>query len=1008
MSTKPKSRFWRLLAIYLRRFRLVVLFVSFILLGIFFYLNQIGLPDFAKRPLIASLRERGVDLEFERMRLRWQHGIVADNVRFGSTSEPAAPRIFAREVQIKIQRGALLHGQVEVDGLRVRDGRMEWQPGRTNAPLRSLNVSEIQTRLRLLPDDQWILDDFSARFAGAQFRVSASITNASAFRDLEFFKGDPQDRDTPARWPERLRLLNETLAAIKFAKPPDFNLDVEGDARRLESFAVKFTVITPGAETPWGGGTNILFTARLFPALSNELTHAQIQIEAQSAQTPWASATNLNLHLTLISLAPQPELASAELSLQADEVQTPWAYAEGLILDARWVHSITNPIPLSARVTAGANTVSTRWASGDGVHVEATLVQTTNPPSTQPALGFWTNLLTYQSSCLVSAVKLRTEKLSADSVQVVGGWNAPSLTISNLQADVDRGSLRSKAQLDVFTRELVFGLVSDVDLKLIEPLLGQTSRDWLRQFDWQQPPRMTASGAVTLPEWTNAAPGWADAITNSLRFAGECAVTNIAFRDIRVDWARSEVSCTNSLWRLSGIEAVSPHGRLRASHWTDATTRDYYWRIQSTLHPDALDSLLTDKQKRSFNFVKMARAPAVDAEFWGRWGDNSLIGFRGNVAVSNVSVRSESFDSVVSDVQYTNGLLHFYRPQTWYGNQTANAKGMMIDIEAKRLYFTNGYSTVPPFVITRAIGPKTHAAVAPYVFVNPPTGHANGYISLKGSRDVDMHFDLDGGPFEWWKFRVPNIRGHAHWMGDSLVLTNMQMQFYEGWADGSAYFEFAAPVGTDFAFTLNSTNANLHLLLADLYSPTNTLEGQLSGTIAVTNANTSVDGSWNGFGHAELRDGLIWSIPVFGVLSKPLNALVPGLGNSRITEAKAWFTITNSLIHSGDLEMRTPTTRLQYAGTVDFAGKVNARVEAELFRDTWLIGRVVSIALWPVTKLLEFKVTGPLNDPKMEPLYIPKLLMMPLRPMRTLEELFPPPVFGTNAIPPAAVTAPTP
>ncbi|NOS69568.1 MAG: hypothetical protein HOP33_06530 [Verrucomicrobia bacterium] len=995
MSQKPKSRFMRLLTIYLRRFRLAVLFVSFVLLGIFFYLNQIGLPDFAKRPLLASLRERGVDLEFERMRLRWQHGIVADNVRFGSMSEPAAPRLFAREVQIKIQRGALLHGKVEVDGLRVLDGRMEWQSDKTNAPLRALNVSDIQTRLRLLPGDRWMLDDFRARFAGAQFHVSASITNASAFRDLELFKGG--GTAGPSRWPERLRALDETLAAVKFATPPDFNLDVEGDARRLESFAVKFTVITPGAETPWGRGTNILFTARLFPAYSNELTHAAIQIEAQSAETPWASATNVNLHLNLISLAPEPELASAELSLHADEVRTQWAGALGVILNASWIHSITNPIPLSARVTLGANVVSTRWAGGDGVHVEATLSRTSNAPAPLPTLGFWTNLLAYQSGCQLSAMKLRTEKLSADSVSAGIGWNAPSLTVSNLHADLSHGSLHAQAQLDVITRELLFGLESDFDTKQIVPLLNAPAREWLGQVDLQQPPHLRGSGTVTLPEWTNAAPDWTETFSHTLRLAGEFAITNCAYRGIHADWARSHLSYTNFQWQLPDLEVAAPQGRLRLSHWTDNATQNYYWRIQSTLHPDALNPLLTEKQKRSFDYVKLASAPVVDGELWGNWRDNSRFGFRGNIAVSNVTVRSETIDAVVSDIQYTNGLLHFYRPQAWYGTQSANAKGLMIDFEAARLYFTNGYSTLPPFVITRAIGPITHRSVEPYVFVNPPVGRADGYISLRGSRDVDIHFDLDGGPFEWWKFHVPKIRGHVHWMGDSLVLTNVETLFYEGWADGSAYFNFAPPVGTDFAFTLNTTNANLHLLLADLYSPTNTLEGQLSGTLAVTNANSNTDGSWNGFGRAQLQDGLIWSIPVFGILSKPLDAIVPGLGNSRITEAKTWFTITNSVIHSGDLEMRTPTSRLQYSGTVDFSGKVNARVEAELFRDTWLIGRLVSFALWPVTKMFEFKVTGRLNEPKMEPLYIPKLIMMPLHPIKTLEELFPPPTQNTNS-----------
>jgi hypothetical protein len=124
------------------------------------------------------------------------------------------------------------------------------------------------------------------------------------------------------------------------------------------------------------------------------------------------------------------------------------------------------------------------------------------------------------------------------------------------------------------------------------------------------------------------------------------------------------------------------------------------------------------------------------------------------------------------------------------------------------------------------------------------------------------------------------------------------------------------------------------------------------------------------------------------VLSKPLDSIVPGLGNSRFTEAKAKFKITDSVIHSDDLEMRAPAMRLQYNGQVALDGRVDARVEAELLRDTWLIGRVVSLALWPVTKMLEFKITGTLDTPKSEPVYIPKLFLAPLSPFQTLEDLF--------------------
>ena len=67
-----------------------------------------------------------------------------------------------------------------------------------------------------------------------------------------------------------------------------------------------------------------------------------------------------------------------------------------------------------------------------------------------------------------------------------------------------------------------------------------------------------------------------------------------------------------------------------------------------------------------------------------------------------------------------------------------------------------------------------------------------------------------------------------------------------------------------------------------------------------------------------------------------------------------------------------------------------ARVEAELLRDVWLVGPLVSTVLWPVTKMFEYKVSGTLSQPKLEPVYlIPKLMLMPFHPLRTLKSLLP-------------------
>ena len=183
MATDARHRFWRLGRIYFRRFRISIWLVILIILSSLLYLNRVGLPDFVKRPLVNKLREHGVALEFARLQLHWSEGFVAHDVSFGSMQMPAAPQLLATKVQIKLHLQPLLHGQLQVDSLGLSGGRLQWIPVNSNTPLRSLTVDNIEARLRLLPGDQWRLDDLHVRFAGVDILVSVSITNATAVRD---------------------------------------------------------------------------------------------------------------------------------------------------------------------------------------------------------------------------------------------------------------------------------------------------------------------------------------------------------------------------------------------------------------------------------------------------------------------------------------------------------------------------------------------------------------------------------------------------------------------------------------------------------------------------------------------------------------------------------------------------------------------------------------------------------------------------------------------------------
>jgi hypothetical protein len=129
---------------------------------------------------------------------------------------------------------------------------------------------------------------------------------------------------------------------------------------------------------------------------------------------------------------------------------------------------------------------------------------------------------------------------------------------------------------------------------------------------------------------------------------------------------------------------------------------------------------------------------------------------------------------------------------------------------------------------------------------------------------------------------------------------------------------------------------------------------------------------------------------------------MPGLGSSRASEGSATFSITNGVISSDDLQIKSAVMRLRYWGRVDLTGRVDAHAEADLLRDAWMVGRFLSLALWPVSKLFEYQITGTVNEPKSEPVFlVPKLMLLPFHPIRTLKTLEPGPPAGsqTNAPP---------
>jgi hypothetical protein len=1013
MATHKPSRFWRLCRIYFRRFRIGMWLVILVLLGALLYLNQIGLPDFAKKPLLEKLHARGIDLQFTRLRLQFYRGLIADNVIIGRAGDASSPTLTLKEMQVRLDYAALAKLQVQVSSLLLRQGRLSWPVTASNQPPRALAVENIQTELRFLPGDLWALDHFQARFAGANIQLAGTVTNASVIRDWKIFQaraGQPPDRANAFQ--QRLGQLADTLEQIHFPSAPELNLEVQCDARDLSGFGARMTLRAPGAQTPWGTFEGGVFSARVIPPVASEPPRAEVILRAASAQTRWATASNLDLTLHIFASANATNF-SADLKLNTARVETKWGRASKVRVTAQWLHSSTNAIPLSGRGELKLAEAETIWGNGKGLQLNVSQSTPTDSAiQISPAWDAWTNLAPYALDweCRLDKLqrlgKSQSPELEASGLFCSGQWQAPELRMTRLSASLYDGGIIAGANLNVATRELGFNLSSDFDPQKISAQLAPQVRHWLAQCSWEKPPQLQADGALVLPAWTNQTPDWRAEVPPTVQLQGRFQVGRAAFRGVTVSRVDGHFACSNLFWRLPDVAVVRPEGRLDLVHETDGRTQDFYFHIHSTIDLPALRPLLETNAQTGLDLVGFTQPPLIDGEIRGRWNDFERISAKATVALTNFTVRGQSASRLETALEYTNKMLTCFNPRIERGPQEIMTAGLLaVDFKAMKIFLTNGFGTADPRALTLAIGPKVGAVMELYHFLELPTARVEGVIPMGNERDADLHFDADAKTFECLRFKVPRVSGQIHWVGDRLTLKNVSADFYHGTAAGSAEFIFPTNrAGAELGFDVVVTNADIHLLMNDLDPHTNRLEGLLTGRWTVAQGNTADGRSWQGNGHANLRDGFIWEIPVFGILSPTLDKIAPGLGSSRASEGTANFVMSQGRIHSDDLEIRASGARLEYRGDVDLEGRVDARVEAELLRDTWVVGRMLSLALWPVSKIFEYKITGTLNEPKMEPLYlVPKLILMPLHPFRAMKEFLPAPPDWTQTNTPSII-----
>jgi hypothetical protein len=1033
-SGKPGSRRRRLFFLTFKWIRIAILLFVFVVIVLGLFLNHVGLPGWAENRILRRIEAYGWKVQFSRLRLRWYHGIVAEDLILQRTNTLTGPHLFLHSAEFRPNWSALAHLRLESEGVALKDGRLIWPLPGTNQAARTIQLDKLAGELVFRPNDIWELKFLESDGLNAHVRFRGEITNASVLREWSMTR-PPGQPSTPA---EHWHRLLSDLEKIKFTTSPSAQIIFHGDARDWRGFSVQVRLNALDVNSPWGRGTNVTALARTIPPHgSNDPIRLSVAVGAEQAQTPWANASRLELRLevepALDHIFPTNAVLSAELreartqwgrarrlsiearseplgsdastrrtrvDLSGEQVETPWGDAGELAARIAGQHGPTNYLPARVETTLTAKQLGTRWLTSQWSHVE---LQAELPPLPQFNLGrsnfVWLDRLTnlpFQASVTVSnGVALG---YVVDRASTTIDWRDPA---GHLTTDLAAGEATLVAQIDVDarTREIRFTNATTAQPAAFARFLSTDAQRWLAHFDSLRTPSFSAQGRFTVPSWQNWTTNTPAEIWPTVEMRGQLEAPSASFDGLELVHTSVPFAVTNRVWDSKQLRLVRPEGELRVQARANETNGEFQIDLVSSLNPLTLQPILTNAEPVFRWFELKGEAPALEAQFSGNWHDWSTLAGTANVRLTNFVFRGVPIDSATARLTYRDqwlGILHpvVLRP----GGERGVADGLAIDLREPRLYLTNATGRLTPLAIGQMIGPITKRTIEPYVFELPPNARVEGSIPLgRTNRGTEyMRFEIDGGRFDWNVLHFDRLKGTVIWQGEYLTLTNMSGLWRGGIMEGWAFFNFDAPRGGSMAYDATFAGNSLKSIVTDFQrGRTNRLEGSLSGRLRVTQADVNDLNSWDGYGFLNMHEGLIWDIPLFGLLSPILNTVKPGLGNSRAKEGRATFTMTNSVVHSQNLEIVANTTRLRYQGKVDFEGNVTARVEADLMREFPGIGRLISTVFWPVTEILKYSVTGTLDKPKLEPVnavsrMLTKFIALPFMPFKALNEILTP------------------
>lgn len=460
---------------------------------------------------------------------------------------------------------------------------------------------------------------------------------------------------------------------------------------------------------------------------------------------------------------------------------------------------------------------------------------------------------------------------------------------------------------------------------------------------------------------------------------------NIPLRNVRLafEWDR------DILW-LSACDAevdgqAYGQGTLHSDGMLYLDNRSFVNNFDLSFNPGILLPLVPESVAEFIQrFAFSEQMPQVDGSLSGTWPDGKSIRFKGACRIQDFRWSGAPLTSFDADILVTNDYvrlssIHTVRDE---GEMTGEIT-LPLDQDAASFDVT---SQMNPKIMAEMIHPAVKAILDPFDFHGPTDVRARGSMDYASRTQMNFRVDVRATNISIYTLAFDACRFAVTGTGDEYRVDGFEGSLCGGQLGGNLVF-FPITTNNDYRFNLDTlfTNISLNAMMKQL-AGTNEItgeakQGNASGYLLLSGLTES---NWvesvMAKGHVKIDEGCLLSIRLFGPLSQWLSRMVPNLGCLTQTEFDSDFVIKDGFLQLDNARMYGNIISIAISGKYGLADKsLDFRVQVKLLRKS-LFAKLVNLITYPLTKLLlEFRLSGTLDNPAWRPVNLPKELYFNFR-----------------------------